>query len=446
MFIHHSKPILVLLVIGLFSIQANSTVLTLDMAIKAAQKNDPWLAGNRHTQQAIEAKSIAVGTMDDPKVSIGLANFPLDSFDFSRDNMTQFKVGVSQKLPRGNSLALRQNQLKLRADQYPLQRQNRQATVAVNVAKLWLDAYKAQQSIGLIEQNKTLFEQLADVAQASYSSAVGKTRQQDIIRAQLELTRIDDRLMVLKQQKETISQELAHWLDDHSDGHYSDHPMAETALTLSGTLPDIGLSNPQLYQQSIQITPKMLLDYFVGHPAIKAVEQKIKVSDSGIDLAKQKLLPQWELNASYGYRNNTPTGNGRADLFSIGVSFDVPLFTDNRQDKEVLAAVSEAEAVKTMKWHLLRKFISSYTAAKAQLQRLNQRQALYNDRLLPQMHEQTETSLSAYTADDGRFSEVVRARIAQLTAEIDALGIDVERQKTIIQLNYFFVTATGQEH
>jgi len=174
--------------------------LTLDMAVKAAQRNDPWLTGNRHIQDAYQSKSIAAGTLPDPKVNIGLANMPMDTFDFGQEGMTQFKVGVSQMFPRGESLALRQQQLELIASQYPFQREDRKAKVAVTSGQLWLDVYKAQESIALIESNRGLFEQLSDIAQASYSTALGKSRQQDIVRAQLEVTRIDDRLNVIEQQ------------------------------------------------------------------------------------------------------------------------------------------------------------------------------------------------------------------------------------------------------
>ena len=59
------------------------------------------------------------------------------------------------------------------------------------------------------------------------------------------------------------------------------------------------------------------------------------------------------------------------------------------------------------------------------------------------MQEQAESSLSAYTVDDGDFSEVMRARIDELNARIDALDIEVDRLKTISQLNYFFVTSNS---
>ena len=121
--------------------------LSLEQAVKQAQTLDPWLTGNIHQQQALEALSIAANTLPDPKVSIGIANIAADSFSFSQEPMTQFQVGVSQLFPRGDTLALMNQQLKTQSMQYPYLRQDRQAQVAVTVGTLWLNAYQMQQSI-----------------------------------------------------------------------------------------------------------------------------------------------------------------------------------------------------------------------------------------------------------------------------------------------------------
>jgi outer membrane protein TolC len=446
------RSVLVLGILGISLMSANAAELvkkgshefTMEEAVKAAKLNDPWLAGNQHSQNAVESMSVAAGTLPDPKVSLGLANLATDTFDFGQEAMTQFKVGVSQMFPRGDSLAIRKTQLELMGTQYPYQRQDRKAKVAVTVSHLWLDAYKAQESIALINNKRALFEQLADVAEASYSSALGRTRMQDIVRAQLELTRLDDRLTKLNQQQDMFKQRLYEWLSDYFVDNYSQNSLIENQvlssdLLLARRLPDTALINPQLYNGTKETDPQILFDYFTDHPVVMGLDQKIKASRSGIELAQQKYKPEWGVNASYGYRDNDPMGNDRADLFSVGVTFDLPLFTDNRQDKQVESAVSQTESVKTEKWLLLRKLIASFETAKAQLLRLNQRQQLFQQELLPQMYEQAEASLTAYTNDDGDFAEVVRARIAELNAEIDALSIDVDRQKTIIQLNYFFI-------
>lgn len=405
---------------------------TLDQAVSVAQQHDPWLRGSEYRQEATEAKSIAAGQLPDPIVSLGIANLATDTFEFDQEPMTQFKVGVKQAIPRGDSLALKQRQLAQMSAQHPYMRQDRRAMVAVTVGQLWLETYRSRETIRLIEKDRSLFEHLVDVAQVSYSSAGGKTRQQDLVRAQLELTRLEDRLTKLRQQQETAHASLAEWLI----------VPAQPDFRIAPTLPAIDLAGPSSADTGDKESDAGL-PAFLGHPAIKVIDQKIQAGVTGIALAKQKYKPQWGLNASYGYRDEDPMGNDRSDFVSVSVSFDLPLFTAQRQDRELQSAVAQEAAIKTEKALKLRSMRAGYEAASARLKFLNQRYALYQDRLLEEIHDQAEASLTAYTNDDGDFAEVVRARIAELNANIDFLNIKIDRLKAILQLNYFGVSTNG---
>jgi outer membrane protein TolC len=419
------------------------TTLSYEKAVNLAQKNDPWLTANQYSEDALQSMSIAAGSYADPKMSLGFVNLPTDSFDFNQEAMTQLKVGLTQVFPRGNSLAIKQQQLQLEGSQFPYLRKDRQAKIKITVAKLWLNAFKAQESIALIESNRALFEQLSDVAESRYSTAIGKTQQQDIVRAQLELTRLEDRLAILNQQLVSSKQQLSQWLSqfymNQAHSMQTDQSFElGSGIVINKILPNINLVYPQIYTSDEQTQQQLLLNYLSQHPSVMALGQKIKASSKGINLAQQKYKPQWAVNASYGFRDDTALGVDRSDFFSVGVTFDIPLFTDNRQDQDVKSAVSKTESIKTEKWLLLRKLYTAFEASKAQLERTNKRQQLYKTQLLPQIHDQAEASLTAYTNDDGDFAEVVRSRIAVLNAEIDYLSINVNKQQSIIQLNYFF--------
>jgi outer membrane protein TolC len=426
--------------------------------VKTAQKNDPWLTGNKHQQHALESMSYAANSMPDPKMSVGFANLPTDGFDFSQEGMTQVKVGITQMFPRGDTLAIKNQQLRIESEAYPFQRADRKAKVAVTVGNLWLDAYRVQQSIALIENNRSLFEQLADVAQASYSSAIGKTRQQDIVRAQLELTRLDDRLDILSQQQNAYLGMLSQWLSNAflTQNSINANQNAEQdtintisqlhSIRLTKELPDIDLLNAQLILGKSWLSVEKLANYFAQHPAVYAIDKKISATKTGINLAEQQYKPEWGVNASYGYRDDDPMGNSRADLFSVGVTFDLPIFTESRQDMAVKSAVSKTEAVKTEKVLLLRQLLGAFSSGKGRLLRLHERKALYQNKLLPQINDQAEASLTAYTNDDGDFSEVVRSRIAVLNAEIEQLKIAVEEQKIILEINYLFAGSLFSSH
>jgi outer membrane protein TolC len=161
-----------------------------------------------------------------------------------------------------------------------------------------------------------------------------------------------------------------------------------------------------------------------------------------IELAEQKYKVQWGVNASYGFRNDDVMGNNRADLLSLGLVFDLPLFTDNKQDYEVKSAIAKTQVIKTEKLLLLRQLMSAFVSAKGQLLTVNERQTLYTEKLLPQIYDQAQASLTAYNNNDGDFSDVVRARIAQLNAQLDYLAMNVQEQKIILEINYLIVGAT----
>lgn len=419
-------------------------LMPLDVAIAQAQKNDPWLVENQFTQDSLESQSIAAGTLPDPTVSLGLLNMPTDSLDFNQEGMTQLKVGISQMFPRGDVLQLQSTKLQLLSGQNPYLREDRKEKMSVMVTGLWLDAFNAKESIRLIEKDRDLFEQLVDISEASYSTAFGGTQQQDVIRAQLELTRLDDRLTKLNQQQEVAQKQLTQWVSGQFIAEYTDTAIVARDITSievdSHILPQLVLRQTELMQLAEAEFTEQFTRYLMKHPLIKALESRINASNTDVELAKQKYKSQWSINAGYGYRANDMAGNDRPDLFSLGVDFDLPLFTTNKQDKQVQAAVSDAGAIKTQKWLLLRKMIADFEASRVQLQRLDQRYKLYQQKLLPQINEQVEAALTAYTNDTGDFAEVVRARIDVLNAKIDNLGIEVDRQKTISQLNYYLVS------
>ncbi|MBL4774090.1 MAG: TolC family protein, partial [Alcanivoracaceae bacterium] len=371
------KRLKVLIIILIFNISTATIAnkldsLTLSEAIRISLLNDPWIVGNEFTQESIDAMSISIGTLPDPKISLSMANFPTDTFNFGQEAMTQFKVGISQMIPRGKSLNYKRKQLKLKSESYPYQRSNRKAQIKVTVSQLWLDIYKAQMSISLIEKDKKLFEQLSDIVELSYSSALGRTRQQDIIRAQLELIRLEDRLTTLKLTQESNLEKINQWVSSYLLSHYSKTmSVGNHYLKVSDKLPEIELTHASIYTKNK--SNDEIFQLMKDHPMIVALRKKIASTEVGIDLAKQKYKPAFAVNASYGYRGTAPSGDNRADFLSLGVTFDIPLFTKNKQDQELKSAIAKTEAIKTDEWLLIRKMIASYETFRVKLLRLNQR-------------------------------------------------------------------------
>jgi len=405
--------------------------MTMQDAVKIAIQQDPWLTGNQLQEQALRVASEGANNLPDPMLSMGLLNLPSDGFAFDQEPMTQFKVGVAQTFPRGDSLAIKQKQLSYQADQHPYQREDRKAKIQVIVSKIWLNAIKADQIIRLIERDRVLFEQLVDIVKASYSSAQGNTRQQDVVSAQLELARLDDRLITVNSQRDIALTNLSEWLT----------PSAKLAVSKTFAANAFVPTSPELSDEIkglLQRADNMgLLQLLTHHPALLAIEQTVKAGDTAVKLAKQKYKPQWGVNASYAYRDDDQFGQSRADFFSIGITVDVPIFGYAQQDSEVAASRLTAQAIETEKRLLQQHMLAQMLNLYQQETRFGQREAGFLSAILPQIQEQADASLSAYTTDDGDFSEVMRARISQLSAQIDLIDIQIEKYKIRMQLWYF---------
>lgn len=423
------KPLLLLITMLLslpvLNVQA-AQPLPLDHALHQAVNSDPWHEGNRLKQQAIERRSEGATALPDPMLSLGVVNLPTDSFSFSQENMTQLKAGISQTFPRGDSLAIKQSQLQLQADAYPMMREVRTAQVKSTVAVLWFDAWQASKTLSLIQKDTALFEQMVDVAEAAYRSALGKTRQQDVIRAQLEMVQLEDRLTVARQQYDAALAKLSEWIEIPGDTTFP-RPGSPAQLF------------PNAYD-TLSLTQERLAMVLQDHPRLRQIALRQAVADKGVSLAKQAHKPMWGVNASYALRDDSPQGMERADFFSVGVSVQLPLFSSLRQDSEVKASVAEAQSVITEQRLALREMLASVHTISTTLERLQERKTLYEEELLAQTAEQADAALTAYTNDDGDFAEVVRARIAQLNAMLAALAIDADIYREYARLSYYATT------
>lgn len=423
------KLSLVMVMLCAISVQAQQNIDTLgfEQAIGAALNNDVWQQGNEHKRKAMLAQSNVVGTLPDPVMSLGVVNIASDSFAFNQEPMSQLKLGIAQKFARGDSLELSKQQLIEQSLQYPMLALERQAKLRVAVGEVWLRAYQAQQTMALIAKDRPLFEQLIDLAQRSYQVGQGRTMQSDLISAEVELTSIDDRLAKLEIQAQRYQQQLSRWL-----------PEQFVAIPLSQDKPTFNMLNSA--KDSSEAAWASLL---AKHPSVMVLNAQQKALNTGIVLARQSQKVQWGVSSSYGWRSNSPNGDSRADLISVGVSFDLPIFSQNKNRQQISAAKANAQVANTDKLLLIRQMRGNALALQASLKLLQRREDLYNNKLLPQTRQHSQAALTAYGNDNGEFSRVVLARVNELNQRIEAFNISIEKQITMLKLNYYLTQVTN---
>lgn len=414
---------------------SGSPGLSLPRSIELAVNQDAWLAANTATQKGLEAQSQAVDRLPNPRLSVTSMNLPTDTLRFNQENFTQLSLGISQVFPRGDSRALRSQQLTQRGQALPLQRLDRIRLISSTVTQLWLDIYEIDQSVLLINNNQALFEQLVDISRANYASTFGRTRQQDIIGAQLELTRLRERLSRLQQERAVVAARLAGWV-------YPDqslHALQSQVITLNLVDETLALTTAQsqLVQKVTNLTDDAIAEMLFKHPMIASLDQSVVVLETAEALSRQQYAPEWGVSAAYSYRDASPTGQQRSDFISFGVSLELPLLQRHQTDAAVAASGFEVDTMRAKRLLKLRQMRAALGAELAQLSGLASRLTLYEQDLLPQMRSYAEATLSAYSHDESDFAEVVRARINLLDARIEVLGLQAQQQTTYARLSYF---------
>ncbi|MDP2559704.1 TolC family protein [Psychrobium sp. 1_MG-2023] len=400
---------------------AAATELTLDAALKKALADDLWLKANAQQQQAIVALSEVDSTLPDPVMSVGLVNLAADSLAFNQEPMSQLKIGISQKFARGDSLALKRSQRLQQSKTYPLMRQVRQAQITKALSQHWLTLYHNAQAIRLIEQQRPTLEQLISSAERSYGAGLGSVKQSDITAAQLDLLLLDDRVLSYQTNFNALKQQLNSWLPAQA-------LMQPLALEVMHNQPQINASSINWLNQLSQ------------HPEVLVVAQQVDVLKQGVDLAKESEKPQWGVSASYGYRNSAPNGSSRADLFSVGLSVDLPIFSRDKQRQQVNAAQARVASKGTERLLLIQQLSARAHSTLAKKQQLMKRQQIFSQTIVGKNRLQHQAALTNYGNDLGQLSSILRSQLALINAHLTLLAISVELQQLDIELNYLLTS------
>ncbi len=361
--------------------------------------------------EALAAHAVAARALPDPELRLALANYPIESGGFSTEGMTQAQVGLRQSFPAGRSRAVLQGRFD-RMSAERTQRADARAREVLGATRMaWLEAFYWQRAHAIVTESRPFFEDLVTVTRSLYS--LGNRDQQDLLRAELELSRLEERLIDINRQRAHASASLSEWIG------------AAAARDPVSALPT--WSPPASLAQ--------LRESLLEHPLLAAAGSRIAVGDSGVDLARERYKPGWDLDLGYGYREGElANGDSRSDFVSVALTFDLPLFTRNRQDRTLAAAVSERAAAAASRDVLLRRLRGRLDAEHARWRELDRRLALYQTRILDQTAAQTQAALNAYQSDAADFADVMRAFIDDLNTRLDYVRLQVDRAQSHARL------------
>jgi len=366
--------------------------VNLDELVAEALANNPGVQSALKRVEALRRRAPQARSLPDPTLEVGwMGN--LKPFGVMRDDPSSYRgVSVQQSIPYPGKLRLRGDIASKEAEAawWDYEAARRQVVAEVKVAYFEYAYYHQATDITL--KNKDLLEKLARIAQARYE--VGKGIQQDVLKAQIEVSRLRQRLTVLEQQKRTAQVRINTLLARDPETPLADPmPLAKTELARS---------LDELYQLARE-----------NDTGLQREQRRIERGELAVNLARKDYYP--DLGVGYSYWNRPLI----RDMHGFTFSLNLPVFYRSKQREGVREATEELLSLERgrddRETTLYFEVKQQYLTAKAS----DELAQLYAQAVVPQSSLALESALAAYQVGSVDFLTLIENFSTVLDYEID---------------------------
>ena len=281
------------------------------LVAEALERNPDLLAAQEGLSAARE-RIAQVSALPDPMLSVGYTN---DGWapSLGTQEMTTLGVMASQDLPYPGKRGLKGDIASRETDQVEQQVARVRLRIAADVRRTYYGLLLARQLMGITREQRDLWREIEGVVRARY--AVGQGAQQDVLRIQVEITRVEQSAAEQTAEAEIRLAELNRLLARPPDA-----PL-DTSASLSVQPLDLPLT--ETIEWARQVSPELA-------SARLAVER----GRLATALAQKDYKPDFSVQAAYMNRG------GLDPMWQAGVGITLPV-----QRKRRAAAVAEAGAL-----------------------------------------------------------------------------------------------------
>lgn len=363
------------------------------------------LAENREIQsleaqvESLKKEIPFAGSLDDPMLGLAILNLPTDSFSFSQEPMTQKQISIGQKIPWFGKLDLRSQRAALTAIRQQAMLDAKRLQLAKQIAVGYYELGFIAKSIEINERLTEIVNQLLQVAETRYST--GRGLQQDVLQAQVELSKLLDEKIILEKRRRTATDRINELLN--RDRFMIVEPPTELELM------NLGLNAEDL-------TSRMLQE----NPQLRVKQADIGIAETEVELAKKNYWPDMDFRVAYGQRDEDRTGRSLPDFVSAQVVMNLPLWQKTRQDPKFEATMKAREAAEKSHQNLLKSLPYQVDALVTDIHETQDNYKLFTEALLLQADQWARSSQSAYEVGTIEFNTMISAHLQLLRFELQA--------------------------
>ena len=378
-----------------------SKLLSAQAAVEIAVRDNPNLAQMQARYEALAEVPSQVGTLPDPMVSFNAMNFPTDTFDREQEAMTQTQIGFSQVFPFPGKLRLKEEAAEYDALAAGHTVEEVRLQLINNVKGKWWQLYYLDRALETVDINQNLLGQFISVAKTKYET--GKGLQQDVLLAQLELSKLIDQ----KIQLQAIRRNQAIQINIL---------MARPANEVVSLPNQVSKMMPKLVDEAVLY---QLAE--ATRPRLKQLETQLNAAQSRLDLAKRDYYPDFTVGVTYGDRagyNSLPGGDARSDFVSVMVGVKIPLYAGSKQSKAVSQKSYDLQKNHYALLDEKNRVMATISTAVTDYHRAKKQLSLFGSGIVPQAQQTVESMLAGYQVSEVDFLNLVRSQMTLFNYEL----------------------------
>ncbi len=391
----------------LFLAASNLRAQDLDTLVKELLQRNPSVLASRHAVDASQARITPARTLPEPTVSFETMGNLIPPTLMPGDPSSARVLRFSQEVPFPGKLKLQGQMASAEAAAQMWKYEEVRRERVSELKSAYYDLFLAQKLTEVVENSGKLLRQFAEISESQYK--VGKGAQQDIIKADVEISRLQDRLTELERDKASAQARINTLL----------YRPPDTPVTVPADMavPKLDQTLDELYKKAE-----------ANNPQVKMNQKEIERNEYNIALAKKAFYPDFEGQFEYFNRRDLP------EMYGLMFKVKVPLYFWRRQRPELEAATSglleQRRTYENTLSNLYFQLKDPYLRTTADTKLLD----LYGKTIIPQSTLALESSISSYRVATVDFLSLLSNQQTVLDYEMKYYEVLVDYYKTLAML------------
>ena len=342
------------------------------------------------------------GSWPDPSLSLNIANFPFSRADFTIDPMTQKQISLSQTIPFPGISTLKEQIASKESEIFSHRVKDSKNNIVKNVSQTFYDIYLIDKSISITLKNKQILNDFISIASKKYE--VGGGLQQDVLKAHVEMSKLLDKLIMLRRNRKAATAQL-------------------NALLNRPIGMDLGPVEDQSHQAVELDVLSLQQTAAVNYHMLMIGKAEIQRKETVSALAGKQYWPDITFDVTYGQRQT------RRDFFSAQVTVNLPLWQSRKQDKNVEETLADLRAAEVAYEDSKNTTNAKVAVLVEKLEETDERLKLFHEVIIPQAAQALNSAVSGYQVNKVDFLTLLNNQITLFAFELDYYRLLTEYKK-----------------